>query len=316
MENLPEDKVGGRLTKRSFEGWDRYPMNLPNYDRNAIDGEALNQELSSFSVKLFCEREFGIDVDIFDVEGLHNASCVHRKQANSADADDMADPQASRVRKHRFSDPEEMAKHILYSAVPNLRVISITQTHSLKPLKITEEAMRKILTYHSVTPDFLTNLFCCGDSPQISEAGSGHYCTTRLEDGSLGESAFSFPMQRLIKYCDFAEMMYTYKYVERNGRSQGNNWSIRQTTVYHQHAADGTDTWIILHPRANSVFETRLFKVLSNADNAAQIQADPNVINLLLLSSYNENWRWYLGQLSETFQNAVWSNIVQKALHG
>ena len=99
--------------------------------------------------------------------------------------------------------------------------------------------------------------------------------------------------------------MYTLKYVERNGRPQGNNWSIRQTVVYHQHTADNTDTWIILLPKAESVFQRRLATVFSDTRSARAVQLDPTAVHLLLFSSYIENWRWYLGQLSETFLDAV-----------
>ena len=99
--------------------------------------------------------------------------------------------------------------------------------------------------------------------------------------------------------------MYTYKYVERNGRSQGNNWSIRQTIVYHQRAADGMAIWIILHPKSRSVFQGRLFKAFSDMQTAVEIHSDPEILHVMLISSYIENWRWYLSQLSEKFQDAV-----------
>ena len=50
--------------------------------------------------------------------------------------------------------------------------------------------MRKILTYHNVSPDFLMNLFCCGKHPQASEAGSGHFHASESPVGSSGEPTF------------------------------------------------------------------------------------------------------------------------------
>ena len=54
---------------RTFEGWERYPTNLSNYHKSAIDGEALDQQLSSFSERLFCGKGSRIGVDMFEIQG-------------------------------------------------------------------------------------------------------------------------------------------------------------------------------------------------------------------------------------------------------
>ena len=141
--------------------------------------------------------------------------------------------------------------------------------------------------------------------PQASEAGSGHLCSFNCSDGSSGETAIITISDRLTKDYELAETMYTLKYVEKNGRAQGNIWSIRQTIVYHKHAVDGNDSWILLHPKEGSVFQKRLATALSDIGRAEEIQSDPAVVHLMLFSSYLENWRWYLAQLSETFLNSV-----------
>lgn len=64
---------------------------------------------------------------------------------------------------------------------------SIAQTFSLKPLNVTEELMRKVLTYHQVTPDFLAILFSCGDHPQAGDTGSGNWIIKQSLDGKYGE---------------------------------------------------------------------------------------------------------------------------------
>lgn len=108
----------------------------------------------------------------------------------------------------------------------------------------------------------------------------------------------------------FQEMMYTFKYVERNGRAQGNSWSMRQTTVYHQRTTEGTDLWIILHPKTESVFQRRLERLFWDVQSTANVRLNPATVHLLLFSSYIENWRWYLSQLSETFIDAVSLNRI------
>lgn len=69
MGRFLEEKVAIEWSRKTFEGWEQYPTNLSTYDRNAIDGEALNLELSSFSEKLFCSKGCSIGVDVLDIEG-------------------------------------------------------------------------------------------------------------------------------------------------------------------------------------------------------------------------------------------------------
>ena len=69
MGRLLEEKAAIERSGKTFEGWERYPTNLSTYDRNAIDGEALNLELSNFSEKIFSSKGCSIGVDVLDIEG-------------------------------------------------------------------------------------------------------------------------------------------------------------------------------------------------------------------------------------------------------
>ena len=71
---------------------------------------------------------------------------------------------------------------------------AVSQQHSLAPLGILEESMRKVLTYHQVTPDFLTNLFACGEHPQASDAGSGNFTFHPLASGGHGKTYRKTPL--------------------------------------------------------------------------------------------------------------------------
>ena len=166
-----DEKAEKEGTKQTFEGWERYPTNLSNYDRNTIDGEALNLELSSFSGKLFSSKGRSIGVDVLDIEGSYSFPGPLCEVCKPAESLGVQDRDASRICQYQFSSDEKLDRHLLLSNAPKFRIISIAQVHSLLPLNITEESMRKVLTYHGVSPDFLTNLFCCGNSTLIGEPG-------------------------------------------------------------------------------------------------------------------------------------------------
>lgn len=66
-----------------------------------------------------------------------------------------------------------------------MRSRSIAQDYAFSPLNITEEAARKLLTYHEVSPAFLPVLFNCGDQPGISDEGSANVVYEKEGDGSF-----------------------------------------------------------------------------------------------------------------------------------
>ena len=54
--------------------------------------------------------------------------------------------------------------------------------------------MRKILTFHTVSPEFLSVLFACGDQPRVSEEGSATLNVTRKVDQIYREIACDLPL--------------------------------------------------------------------------------------------------------------------------
>ena len=92
--------------------------------------------------------------------------------------------------------------------------------------------------------------------------------------------------------------------MERNGRLHGNPWSIRQTGVYHRYSPlENSSVWLLLHPLANSIAQKRLNDCYSRPHCGLNI--NPLRIHILLLSSYLDNWRWYLKDLGNTFLKIV-----------
>jgi hypothetical protein len=110
-----------------------------------------------------------------------------------------------------------------------------------------------------------------------------------------------------------SDITYQVNYVEENLRKSQDKWSFRHTGVYHHHTLQ-FDLFIILHPNNYSVLEGRLLKLLkvdSNTmteSNVSQLNAfreDPYRLHLLVMSSFFDNWRWYLRYLGESFKIEV-----------
>lgn len=90
---------------RTFEGWERYPTNLSNYHQSAIDGEALDQQLSSFSERLFCGKGCRIGVDIFEVQGPWSLIAI---LWDSANIDDFPRPRGNEILPEQILERERL----------------------------------------------------------------------------------------------------------------------------------------------------------------------------------------------------------------
>jgi hypothetical protein len=69
---------------------------------------------------------------------------------------------------------------------------SISATNSIKPLKVTDQGMHKILTRHNVGPQFIELLLSFGMGNKESEAGPGSMIVKNLLDGSYGKLSHPF----------------------------------------------------------------------------------------------------------------------------
>jgi hypothetical protein len=182
----------------------------------------------------------------------------------------------------------------------NLNRSSITQSYSISPLNITEKSMCKIFTHHHIPPGFLDILCGFGDKKVSSDEGfpSGVY---RSFDGRSHD------------------IFYQFSYVEQNNRKNGSPWSMRQTGVYHRFSETSKlgdlgaeNLWLLLHPMRNSKAQTRL-GVAAEKIGARDMALDPLRLHVLIMSSYIDNWRWYLHDIKRRSIELVSPRSLQKS---
>jgi hypothetical protein len=113
----------------------------------------------------------------------------------------------------------------------------------------------------------------------------------------------------------YLDISYQMNYVEENFRKAIKPWSFRHTGVYHHHTAE-CDLFILLHPNENSILDTRLLGSLgidrsqpshtsSAAAGISSFLQNPACLHSFVLSSFLENWRWYLRDLGNKFEYCV-----------
>jgi len=177
-------------------------------------------------------------------------------------------------------DNKTLDDYLSQSNVPHTRIISISAPNSIKPLKITGQGMRTILTHHNVGSQFLDLLFSFATGNKESEAGPGSMIVKNRSDGSY-------------------ELQYRFSYVEEVVGNSTSSWAIRQTGVYHRLFPNGPgNVWIFLHPRPNSTLQKRLEECALQWDRTGGSFQEWEFSHILALSSYFSDWRWYLKSLS------------------
>ena len=103
----------------------------------------------------------------------------------------------------------------------------------------------------------------------------------------------------------YLEFCYNIKYVARNGRSQGNPWSVRQIGVYERlNMHTGQSVWIILEP---SVRAYRQFREATESQQISSggIGSASMILHAAVLVAAGREWGEYLEDLRLQMQRLV-----------
>ncbi|KAL5363349.1 hypothetical protein BJX96DRAFT_177989 [Aspergillus floccosus] len=184
-----------------------------------------------------------------------------------------------------FANSELFESHLINTPKPAARVVSICSQTSVHPLKITAQAMQKLMSLYDIDASFFDLVFSFGDKPRASDAGHGGMGVKRREDGA-------YDMHYLLTYAD--------------GKNVGGrvSWTIRQVCVFHRHDPSGSgNLWILLHANRDSNLQKHIQQMLSTSPQ--DLLGKWSAMHLTVLSAYLGNWRWYIRNLSEKIEEAV-----------
>jgi len=183
------------------------------------------------------------------------------------------------VRLSALQDEASMKSLLSRTVVPQLRIISITQDNSVSPFNIDEDSMCEVLKRHQVPSGFLDVICRFGDRQVFSDEGVGSVICNNPNSSCR-------------------DIFYQLRYAERNGRKHGDPWSLRQTGVYHRYSMPavgvGQNFCLLLHPMQNSKAQKRISMAASTGMTSRTIGLDPVRLHVLIMSSYVNNWCWYL----------------------
>lgn len=108
------------------------------------------------------------------------------------------------------------------------------------------------------------------------------------------------------------ELCYQLKYVERNEYVQGVRWSEREVGVYHKFGVEEGAKAVMVMLNANPMSEAyhRIQEVISTNKAAKEAFDRPLSIHVMVISSYLDNWRWFMNEHGRKWRTTV-SNYSQ-----
>ncbi|GIJ86990.1 hypothetical protein Asppvi_005889 [Aspergillus pseudoviridinutans] len=204
---------------------------------------------------------------------------------------------------YSFTNSEIFETHIATTPKPEARIVSICCQNSLRPLGITEQAMRKLMSLYNIDSSFFDLVVSFGDKPRSSDAGHGGMSVKQGDNGAYGIP----PLVRLgyVSRANFADMQYLFTYAEDDSKGRETvSWRIRQVCVFHRYdPLKSGNLWILLHASPQSKLQRQIEQTLSTSP--AALLAEWSSIHLLVLSTYLGGWRWCIRNLGDEIEKTV-----------
>ncbi|KAM0121518.1 hypothetical protein ACP6JC_001686 [Aspergillus fumigatus] len=223
--------------------------------------------------------------------------------ASQSEESDVYVFESTRESVHSFKNSELFEAHIAHTPKPEARIVSICCRNSLRPLGITEKAMRTLMSQYDIDSSFFDLVVSFGDKPQSSDAGHGGMNVKQGENGAYGTP----PLVRLgdVSRANFADMQYLFTYAEDDNKGRGTvPWRIRQVCVFHRYdPSNSGNLWILLHATPQSKLQRQIEQTLSTSP--AALLGEWSSIHLLVLSTYLNGWRWCIRNLGDEIEKTV-----------
>ncbi|KAL4756019.1 uncharacterized protein BDW70DRAFT_154510 [Aspergillus foveolatus] len=186
---------------------------------------------------------------------------------------------------YSFTNSEIFESHVANTAKPDTRIVSISCQNSLRPLGITEQAMRKLMTHYDIDASFFDLDVSFGDKPRGSDAGHGAMSVKQRDDGAY-------------------DIQYLFTYAENDSKRGAASWRIRQVCVFHRYNPSGAgNLWILLHVCPQSKLQRQMEHILST--NPRALLAEWSSMHLLVFSAYLSGWRWCIRNLGDEIERTV-----------
>ncbi|KXS93979.1 hypothetical protein AC578_7678 [Pseudocercospora eumusae] len=276
-----------------------YPQNGSGIEVHDYTATVLKDQLNSRAQKLFCKDNQKADLRLYELhrtsEGLKYELCTINT--------------ATGLRKH-------LNVSVSQHRDPRQRFIFIGAKDSRSVLRITEEMMLQLLTYHQIAHGFLTFIFPFGKQQHARDL---HLSGFRSDTCSASARA-SLKLSELGRSGRHVELCYNLRSVENKTKIApgiGNlgataiverlqQWSIRPCSVHHKLDLETQQmTWVII--KANDVLQKAIQDRLGDSPREeSELHEAFNttlIVHSIITRWAGENWHWYINELEGILQD-------------
>ncbi|KAH6713197.1 hypothetical protein BKA61DRAFT_71586 [Leptodontidium sp. MPI-SDFR-AT-0119] len=176
----------------------------------------------------------------------------------------------------------------------------IRQKNSWSRLQISHRGFLRILSDHKASAAFVDFVRAFGFKASHSDENFGGY--SRQLHGREGQESIHL------------ELCYNIRYPEQVGRDSEYSWVLRHMAVYHNYSPETSSSkWIVLQP--SRPIESKLESILQGAGGLDCTA----MVNLMILTSTEANWRAYIKHLESEInsfnEKACCSRVGKTAPH-
>lgn len=104
-----------------------------------------------------------------------------------------------------------------------------------------------------------------------------------------------------------ADLQYLLGFADGYTASSGKkSWTPRQVCVFQRFCPSGTgNLYILLNAKPNSKVQTQIIDLVRQPAYCQKLAQEWHTLHTLVLSSYLDAWRWYIGNISREIADIV-----------
>ncbi|KAE8146666.1 hypothetical protein BDV25DRAFT_132756 [Aspergillus avenaceus] len=204
---------------------------------------------------------------------------------------------ANRATTTSLTSLSEAKTHVAQTSVQTggLRIISINQNNSWRPLNVTREVFEEVKSATGASAQLLDLALSFNEKSIASK-----------------EAFVSAPTFSCNSVCFEITYIFKYAFFKSYDDDRPDSWTIRLTGVYQKYdIAANHSTFILMNPSKDCMFQKRLAQIVSSPDHCAKLMVHPLLVHNILFSTFFTNWRDYLKTYEETVLAVSRSSITQ-----
>ncbi|CZR67836.1 uncharacterized protein PAC_17735 [Phialocephala subalpina] len=172
----------------------------------------------------------------------------------------------------------------------------VRQEYTWGRFLVTSSVFRAVLLACETFLPYLDFVNAFGFRKSDDDKNYSRYCW-RAATSNNNDGEFKLLTQETSNFKRAAEFCYNVRYIDRNGRTNGDPWSLRRIGVYEQQFDGGRSKWIILQP--SSQVHRRLLEYFQLPVERIEQKAGNTPLHVTIMVASSRHWGEYIDSLRQ-----------------